>query len=138
MPEKTPEEALHGHLQNLPGLNTLVGGRIRTGAAGAKDPRPFVVIQPPPAISPMQHTTGAVGMAETIIPIHCEGNTYKQARDISVLIFEEFKPGFHGDMNGLYVSHASPDIRAKSPAVVGGDDQSFHSVEVHLTLVHAI
>ena len=137
MADDTPEAALYAWLQNLPGLNNLVGGRIRTGAADVNDVRPLVVIEPP-VLSPYQHTTGHAGMAESIIPIHCEGNSYKEARDISLLIFDQFKGGFHGQMHDTYVSHVVPTIRGKRPNVVGGNDQNFHSVEVQLQMVHEI
>lgn len=134
-----PEIALTGYLLNLTGLSTLVNGRVRTGAAHVKDKRPFVVIEPPNE-TPGLHTTGSDGLAETRIPIHCEGNSYKEARDIATLIFDAFKAGWDKatKMNGLSVRYARPRIRAKKPRVVGGNDVNFHSVELDLTLIHEV
>ena len=136
---KPPEEALHQYLQGLAGLNTLVGNRIRTGAAAVKDQRPFVVIEPPNVL-PEQHTTGSTGLATSRIPIHCEGTSYKEAREIATLIFDTFKNGWDKTtkMSGLSVRYASPRVRGKSPNVVGGNDVNFHSIEIELNLVHVV
>lgn len=133
----TPEEALHSYLLGQSDLQGIVQGRIRTGRANVGDKRPFIVIEPPQVVS-QQHTGGSTAFAESLIPVHCEGTSYAEAREIATKIFDKFKAGFQNLMGTLDVRNVIPLIRGKTPNVVSGDNHKFHAVELHLTIFHEI
>lgn len=131
----TIEEGLVAFFKADAGVAALVGTRVRTGVARQNETRPFLVVQPP-SIEPVYSAAGGTGLAETTVNIHCEAQSYADARELSETVRKLFRDGYQGNMQGVDVRACYARIRGNVPTVVSGDQEGFRSVTVELQIFH--